>query len=738
MPSFVNPLALWGLALASAPIIIHLLNRRRFKVVEWAAMEWLLSSQQKNFRRIRLEQLILLALRVLMIIVLVLLVARPLARRRVLAGLAQRQRFVLLVFDTSFSMGYRDGSLTSYDRGLAFAQRLMGSLKEGDSWALVAAEGAGRAVVREPSFDLEAARGAVSRDRLPLSDAGGSIAATLEAVEEILEAAQTPNKVAYIVTDMQRASWLERTGKAEADDVERARRIVQKAAVTLVDVGAMEPANLAVAELRPASSLAVAGGETTLLVRVNNFAPNTAANVAVDLLVDGFKQQTTPPRDISPGGSAQWELRHVFRAAGHHEVTVELQADSLPKDDRRFLALEARQSVRVLCLDGEAGAEAFTGETDYLRSALRPGGGATSPSEEPVAVAERLSLFDPEVVAAEALTPSRLPHYDVVVLANVARLDAEPLAALERYVREGGALVVFLGDRVDATFYNEQFHRGGRGLLPCSLGDVVGEGGDRERAIHIAGDLGDHPFLKIFREQKMIKLTSPLFFRYWRLEGAEGRQGVRVVCRFEGGAPALVEAERGRGRVVVFASSADDEWNDMPSWPAYLALMQEMFARVARDPGAQRNVTVGQPLVAHLSPRLFGRKGRLVRPGEAEPVVLPVNAADGLVSVTYAKTGRAGIYKLLAEGREGSQDDPEARDQVFAVNVPSRESDVRRISAEELRKAYPGFEFYYQRGSVRRERAVASARGGELWRWLAYMLLGLVLLESVLAQRFGR
>ncbi|NQT51160.1 BatA domain-containing protein, partial [bacterium] len=641
MPLFVNPLALWGLLLAGVPIVIHLLNRRRFTVRDWAAMEFLLASQRKNFRRVRIEQLILLALRTLMIIVLVLLVARPLARRRVLAGLAQQQRFVCLVFDTSFSMGYRDGSLTSYDRALAYAQHLMGSLREGDSWALVAATGRGRVVAREPSFDLDAARGAVSAERLPLSDAGGSIADALEAVEDILEGAPNPRKEVVLVTDLQRVAWLEEDGRPAPDDVERARRIAAKADVTLVDVGAAAPTNLAVADLRAASSPAVAGAETTLRLRVGNYGPNTAAGVTASLLVDGFRQQTTLPQDISPGGSAQWELRHVLRAAGQHEMTVELQADNLPRDDRRFLALEARQSIRVLCVDGEPGADAFTGETDYLRNALRPGGGDAPPSEEAVAAAERLSLFDPERVAVDALTPSRLPRYDIVVLANVPRLDAEPAAAIARYVRDGGSLLVCLGDRIDPAFYNGTLHAEGKGPLPCRIGDVVATGSDGQRAARISAELGDHPFLALFREQKTVKLTSPSFFRYHRLDDVDGRQDARVVCRFEGGDPAIVEAAYGRGRVVVVASSIDDEWNDMPSWPAYLALVQEICTQVARDPDAQRNVTVGQPLLAHLPPHLYCKTVGLLPPGVERPVPLAVSAADGLVGVTYAHTDRA-------------------------------------------------------------------------------------------------
>ena len=730
MPTFVNPLALWGLALASAPIIIHLLNRRRFKVVEWAAMEFLLASSRKNYRRIRIEQLLLLALRVLLIVVLVLLVARPVVRRQALGAVAEQRRFVLLVVDTSMSMGYRDGSMASYDRALAFAEELMASLREGDTWALVAAVGRGRVAVQEPSFDLEAARAAVARDRLPLSDSDGSIPRALEAAEEILARVQVPVKDIYVVTDLQRASWLGPTGAVSAEDAERAKRLAKAARVLLVDVGAAEPSNLAVASLVTDASLVVAGGESLLRAEVANYGAATAGGVSVNFLVDGFRQQRSEPRSIAPGGTAQWDFRHVFRTPGAHTVTAELDPDNLAKDDSRFLALDVRDNIPVLCVDGEPGTDAFTGETDYLRRSLRPGDGAE----------KGVSLFQPEVVSPDALSAAELPRYDAVVLANVEKLGEPTVATLESYVRDGGALVVFLGDKVDRDFYNRVLYRGGQGVLPCSLGDAVGDADDRKQAAHISDELTDHPFVRLFREQKVIKLSSPLFFRYYRLENAEDQKGVRVVARFGNGAPAIIEGERGRGRVVVFASSADDEWNDMPSWPAYLTLLQEVMAQVARDPGATRNVTVGEPIVRHVSPEQFGKPVQLLRPGDSKPVVLAATASGGLLAVTYDVTDRAGVYELSLQGdvQGKAADRLDRRQDFFAVNVPARESDVRRISEAELRRAFPGFDFEYQRGGVRRAPAAAPGEGGELWRSLAYALLGLVLLESILAQRFGR
>src|SRR5919198_1058326 len=74
---FLNPYTMVaGAALVSAPIIIHLINRMRYRRIRWAAMEFLLKAQKRTRRRLIIEQLILLALRCLMIALVGFLVSR--------------------------------------------------------------------------------------------------------------------------------------------------------------------------------------------------------------------------------------------------------------------------------------------------------------------------------------------------------------------------------------------------------------------------------------------------------------------------------------------------------------------------------------------------------------------------------------------------------------------------------------------------------------------------------------
>src|SRR6516165_7376963 len=103
MFDFVHPGFLAGAALISSPIIIHLINRMRFKRVRWAAMEFLLKSQKRNRRRLIIEQLILLALRILLVLLAGLLLARFLGFS--FAGIFQPQNTVhVVILDDRLSM----------------------------------------------------------------------------------------------------------------------------------------------------------------------------------------------------------------------------------------------------------------------------------------------------------------------------------------------------------------------------------------------------------------------------------------------------------------------------------------------------------------------------------------------------------------------------------------------------------------------------------------------------------
>ncbi|MBI5364228.1 MAG: BatA domain-containing protein, partial [Planctomycetes bacterium] len=117
---FVNAGLLAGLALASVPLIIHLLNRQRHKPMPWAAMRFVQAAWKKTRRRVELENLLLLLLRMAAVALLALAIARPFSgAKNPLAGLTESRRDLVLLVDASASRGWREGVETSFEKALA-------------------------------------------------------------------------------------------------------------------------------------------------------------------------------------------------------------------------------------------------------------------------------------------------------------------------------------------------------------------------------------------------------------------------------------------------------------------------------------------------------------------------------------------------------------------------------------------------------------------------------------------
>src|SRR5687768_5474103 len=134
--AFLSPILLTGLVLASVPIIIHLLNRMRFRLVDWGPMKYLKLTLKTNRRRMRIEQFILLAVRTLAVIVLILAVARPVLSATGLGSwLGPRGRSArVIVIDDSLSMGYREnGEKSAFDLAKDAATQLVKSIGPQDS-----------------------------------------------------------------------------------------------------------------------------------------------------------------------------------------------------------------------------------------------------------------------------------------------------------------------------------------------------------------------------------------------------------------------------------------------------------------------------------------------------------------------------------------------------------------------------------------------------------------------------
>lgn len=727
---FAHPFLLFGSALGIAPILIHLLNRRRFRIIRWAAMKFLFESQRKNYRRIRLEHLLLLLVRTLILVLLPVALAQPRIARDSLAALmaTSGSRHVFLFLDNSFSMGYQTGSRTLLDQAKSTAKSLLETLKEGDKVSFYLVADVPTGVIKEPSYNLKTV--SAELESVTLSHGSTDIpAALIEAARIVRESSTSSQREVYLLTDLQQAGWkLEGAGK-DPEFHKELNELSKRSDVFLIDLGKNDAMNAAVTEIKTSQKMVLAGEMTSFEATVCNFGKQEIPKIVAHFSVDNRKQGSSALR-IPAREKATVRFNYVFRDREPHIVSLRLDPDDLPLDDFHYAVLDPVDSVRILCVDGMPGGGPGEGETRYLKVALAPTG-----SQSPLS---------PEIATPFSLKPSSFLDYQVIILANVGLVTPETVDALEHYVREGGALLVFPGDRVDTRFYNEKLFREGQGLLPGLLDGVVEKQEDPLGPCFFDPRSPGHPILAMFQGLQTTPLSSVLVSKYFRVLLPQESPDTTVACRYNSGDPAILEKKFGLGRVMLYTTTADADWTNLPQKPVFLPMLHESIFFLIQGKNPRKNLAVGESYRRFLKPQEYSGRFSIRRAPEflgaarTEPdrdeksVLLAGIQTQEQFILEFGDARSAGVYRVERSDVAGSLD-------LFCVNVPPEEGDLQKISVEQLRKAFPGFQFQYTTGESGFKPAAETRQSPlELWKTLLGIVLVLVCLESFLAHRFGK
>jgi hypothetical protein len=763
----------------SIPIIIHLLNRKRFRVVTWAAMRFLLAAQKKNSRRMRIEQLLLLIVRCAIVLFLVIALAAisPWAEAvwhlvdpaGGLAPVATGQRgHKVLVIDASMSMGLKVDNQTCFDRARALATQLVRESAGGDGFSVVVMASPARRIVSEASEDAKKVISEI--EALHLTHGNADLASTLSTVEGIIGASPTkyPQREVYFFTDMQQSTWIARQPATLTASLQK---IKARARTIFVDVGKENAANVAVTSLMLGESVAMANRETPILAVLHNFGP-TKQDVSVRLSVGRARENATDkleePHEVAEVVVRKLErmqatpvaFKYAFPRPGDYVLQVRVQHDDLDVDDIRSAVVTVKTTIPVTLVNGKPAPQLYDRATEWLRRALKP-------VED-----NEVTVVTPEVMKLGRFSDAelgRLEPFDCVYLCDVKSFTLPEVRRLEAHVRRGGSLVFALGSQVDVANYNEMLFKGGKGLLPARLigPQQTPEGWQYQFLDNIEVTRTD-PLRPFADKSAWERLLLCRFWEYMQCEPAP-RGGVREVLRFTGvrvpgsekkaaatppDVPAILEwnppgekegQPRLRGRVLLITTTVNSDWNNWPASPTFLPLMHELLYFAAAPRLREQTLDVGEPIELTLPQTAGGVAGIVKTPDGRSENVTSEPQADGS-AIRWTDTDLTGLYTLTA----GS--DP--REHFYAVNVPAveesqqaTESDLTRTNRDELLKKYPEWEDF-QVVTELREVTHATSPAGEpevavrplgpiVARWLLLAVLVLVLAEVVMAWQFG-
>ncbi len=741
---FSSPALLLGLVLAGIPLLIHLLHRRRYVEHRWAAMQFLVAAMKRESRRVRLQNLILLLLRTLVLAGLVFAFARPFLDAD--DGLLNSQQPVhrILVIDASCSMQFEDVAAASsveadeqraagtrFARAKQILREQLEAGRRGDAWNLVRIDGLEPlAIVGQASFRADAVSEEV--DQLKVSDGRGDLLQTLTSVLELTkQAPELSRKEVTIVSDLQTALWAPANDATQKKLAELTKQIAANARLSVISVGRASSSNSAVVSLNSGSSPAISGQPVEVTSVLRNFGTSPLREQIVELLVDG-RIVDTRRVDLSPGIDVPVEFSPVLREAGQHLVEVRLESDALSVDNRRWLTVDVRDELRVLLVDGRSSGRARERASFYLERALAPSIASVS-TDGSVAG----SSIRPHVVTEGDLPSVALGDYDAVVLCDVGLLTEREAALLDAYVRSGGGLVVFPGDRTQPDSFNTRLFRDGAGILPAQIGEQVSASGGENVLTFDARGFA-HPVVAAFRGNPDAGLESTITVSYLKLEPSESAS---TALWFSDGSPALVERQAGEGRVVLAATGADDRWGTWAIWaPSFVPMMHETVRFAASGRWQPDEYLVGDPVTVRLDARTTANSVEVRMPDDSTlDVTVSSNSEtdSDTVKAILEATNRAGIYQVEPNSLLTGDQKPQA----FAVNVDPAESDLTPIDQQRLTTdLYPDLRLQTADSAEDKPTppgSTSSPTVAALSRLLAWLVLLGLLVEPVLAWRFS-
>ena len=716
--SFLHPALLWGLAAAALPLLVHLFFRRRPRPTPFPAIDFVLRARKETERRLRLRRILLFVARTALLAAAALAIARPrlgTPEARAAAGPAGPAATVL-VLDTSASMAYRLGGRTLLERAREDLLEALAALAPDEPAAVLVCGSEAVGPPDPPGFDRVALRRQVTEaaQGFAHADLTRCVAAAAQALADPA-AATVPRRRLVIATDLTASAW---RLDAPAPVVQTPAGPVRPE-VALLDAARGETlGNRWVSGLTAEADPAAGRHGYRVGVSVSGQGVEAARDVPLVLRTGaggvGGSERTALRAlvDLPPSGAVRKTLSLDLAATGPVAVTATLPADALAEDDVLALLVDVPREVKVLVVNGAPSAARLRDAAFFLEAALS---GPSSPVR-------------PVVVDTEGFARARLADFDVVMLLDL-RSPGPRAAELASFVEAGGGLFVAMGDDVDPDRWDAE----APGLLPAPLHVVktAAERGGTGKPARLAEIDWEHPALQVFTGPGREGLESVRTWRYMLLKPGARDGGVRVLARYDDGAPALVEARRGRGRVMLHASTLDPEWSDWTIRTSFVPAMQRVAAFLAGSLDERRSVpvVVGAPHLVVLPPGATlaavvgpdGRERRVAgaggpgpgRPGpEAAPVVTPDRPGVWQVRVRDGATGGERMDPTLA----------------FAVWPDPRESDTRRLEPAELTAWFGGEAV----AKVATDGKPSGTREMPLWSWLLLLAVAAFLLEGLL------
>ena len=700
--TFASPWFLLGLLSIAIPIYLHLYHRKTPIRKEFPSLRLIRLSVEFTARRKKMKNLILLALRLFLLILVIAALARPFIGQSASAkATSSNPAASVILLDNSMSMGSTHQGISLFNTARARALEILDQMRPGDKATVGLLNDPGRLLYSQLTWDRDTLKKSVSN--APLSMAGTSIYSSLLSALKLLMPLKTYKRTVYVITDMTETSWKPLIERYNLKDIDPGIDLI------LVPVGGATPENLAITKLESGAPIVMANREMPLKIDVANFSTRKRTSK----LVVSINSQRKYEREIElpPESEKEFSIDCKLTKTGMNHIKADIQTDALPFDNERHLAVKVFEPCNVLIIKSESKEQKANNDDIFLKYAINPLNKSKS------------NNFITETRTANEAANLDLNKFAIVSMLNLNRLPDKLIKKLSQYLLNGGNLITFVGNRVEPEWYNKNLldKPGGAYILPARLYKRVGNAVSKSVAYQMTDVDFGHPAFAIFNKEGNGDPSRAHIYEFFQVKP---NPDALTLCRMSHGLPGIIEEKRGQGRSMLISFPADTSWSDWPLKPTWLPFLhQTIIAMVTSQELEIGNVKPGMPISATINNKNT-QKISMLLPDQQEIAINTSETSSGLTHFSSRDTSQNGYYLIKAGNQILTG---------FAVNPPASESNLKRINLRKIPR-FISMNVDTSKATVK-EKVSLLREGYDLSRTALWLLLAILLTECWFANR---
>ena len=708
--TFLNPLVLIGLLAASIPIILHLLNLRKLRTIEFSTIDFLKELQKSTMRRIKVRQWLLLVLRTFLVILVVLAFARP-AMKGTMAGTigTHAHSSVVILLDDSFSLSISDEHGQRWKRAKDAALRIVDLLQEGDEAFLVPWSKTVQSLQDHATHDFYALRARITN--ADLSYERTSLDKVLGTASKLLSSVQNANKEVYIISDFQETVVENRPEKEMRESL-----FDNNVRLFTLRVGDRSLDNAGVTSVELMSSIFMKERPVRLRATVKNFGSNAISNTLVSAFLDG-NRVVERGVTLQAGEQTTIDLSVVPHRTGILPGMIQLEDDLMEPDNVRYFTVSVPRRIDALLL------ASTPQESRFIRAVLEAAG------------REQNGLFHMVQVSPHDLPTTNIGSFDVIVAAGVDEISMSDLTRLKQFLESSGGILFFPAGSMDLAGYRNSWEAS---LGLPHIASINGNASDRSTFRSFESIDFEHPLFEgVFepgdKQNRKKTIDSPRIYAsvFYQMDPR-----MRTIITLSDGSPFLIAQQVGSGILLLFSVPPTLEWSDLPLKAVFVPLISRSLLLAAAQGSKETHGLVGIPVTIRMPGRELPAEASaltLRKPDGIENFVRPLlpTFPGGDATVSIENDDVPGIYELYARQNHLRS---------FAVNVDPLESDLQLGETETLDSLWSRYGI--SSTALRKldpmenlETAILQSRFGiELWKYAIGLALVIALTEMFIAR----